>query len=537
MSYDDKAGAMANPATGEATSSRIGSTEGRLPGHPDAPQRNLSTASYEQLLPFLLPFRKLTDQLTVAHLGSGQGEWFEYLHKIGFRLAGFDLDDARLLSATSLGLPKSPLDVPAFLRSCEESSFDLVSAFHWVDGLDLSLLGELFAELPRILKPGGLLILVTRDPERALLGFQHPGAEGYGDHLPHPDNQTKSVVGPRFQHRLIIEGPLIFNGAQSVRDQQVPTAWTGIGRDYAAIAQKAVGPELSDFLAEIFDLASWQGHALRILHESKAVCVYQNEWLERRAEDLQECLIRMELIAAERQNQRELAEARARELGAQAEIALGRANRAEAEVAAERRRVEELATRIGRQEGEIESFQHRLSLAEEQSRMLEAHAADVAAERDALRRSWSWRLMRPLRWLGAGAQRLHVVAIAAWRTLGLLLRRLLEAPLLSSMGWVLRRPGLAARLGAWLRRFPRVHQPLVRIAQRAGLLPTAMPRQALWSAADAVDTPPGGAGAAEWHPTSDACYLEFREGQPGAIETAVLAQRCRAERDGLRDDL
>lgn len=117
-----------------------------------------------ELLEELLPGSAAVD------LGCGRGEWLKLVGQYGLKARGIDTDSNMLAACKQKGLDVVNTDAVAFLRSAEDNSLGLVSAFHLVEHIPFDALNELLQQAHRALKPGGLLILETPNPENPLIG-------------------------------------------------------------------------------------------------------------------------------------------------------------------------------------------------------------------------------------------------------------------------------------------------------------------------------------------------------------------------------
>jgi len=121
-------------------------------------------------LPFVEPLRQIYPRCTAIDLGCGRGEWLELLQKNGFEAHGVDLDDGMLAACTELGLTVTRQEAIGHLKSLDDNSQCIVSGFHFAEHILFADLRVLIAEALRVLKPGGLLILETPNPENLLVG-------------------------------------------------------------------------------------------------------------------------------------------------------------------------------------------------------------------------------------------------------------------------------------------------------------------------------------------------------------------------------
>ena len=121
-------------------------------------------------LPFLRAMRAQTDSPKGLDLGCGRGEWLQLLESEGFEARGVDLDDGMLQAAVENGLSVENKDAIAALVETEEKSLDVVSGFHIIEHLSFPTRLALIREAFRTLRPGGLLILETPNPENIHVG-------------------------------------------------------------------------------------------------------------------------------------------------------------------------------------------------------------------------------------------------------------------------------------------------------------------------------------------------------------------------------
>lgn len=120
-------------------------------------------------LPFIEPFKKVSIELAAIDLGCGRGEWLELLTENGFSPQGVDINEGLLDISKKLGLSVEKQDMMECLQSLPDHSQVIVSAFHVVEHIPFETLKTLVKEAFRVLKPGGLLILETPNPENLMV--------------------------------------------------------------------------------------------------------------------------------------------------------------------------------------------------------------------------------------------------------------------------------------------------------------------------------------------------------------------------------
>ena len=121
-------------------------------------------------LPFIKPLIGLYGDAKAVDLGCGRGEWLELLKEEGFDARGVDLDEGMLVACKELGLNAQVGDAVGFLKELPEASQVIVSGFHLVEHIAFADVQALVQEALRVLKPGGLLILETPNPENIVVG-------------------------------------------------------------------------------------------------------------------------------------------------------------------------------------------------------------------------------------------------------------------------------------------------------------------------------------------------------------------------------
>lgn len=106
----------------------------------------------------------------VLDLGCGRGEWLEVLSEHGYASRGVDLNGVMVREAQTLGLDAIEQDVIAHLRSLGSESVSAITSMHLVEHLPYEVLIRMVDEAWRVLRPGGVLILETPNPENLTVG-------------------------------------------------------------------------------------------------------------------------------------------------------------------------------------------------------------------------------------------------------------------------------------------------------------------------------------------------------------------------------
>jgi SAM-dependent methyltransferase len=132
--------------------------------------RELIKSRQRVYLPFVEPLLSFYEGAKAIDLGCGRGEWLELLKEAGFDAHGVDLDDGMLEACRELGLNVATKDVISALKELPDESQIIVSGFHIAEHIHFSDLQLLVQDALRVLKPGGLLILETPNPENITVG-------------------------------------------------------------------------------------------------------------------------------------------------------------------------------------------------------------------------------------------------------------------------------------------------------------------------------------------------------------------------------
>jgi len=124
-------------------------------------------ARFEVYLPYL---KQAGIDRDVLDIGCGRGEWLALLRENGFEARGVDANRSMADQCRASGLDVTCENAIDFLRSSPDHSFGAVTVFHVIEHLGFKNLVELLDEIVRTLRPGGLLILETPNPENIIVG-------------------------------------------------------------------------------------------------------------------------------------------------------------------------------------------------------------------------------------------------------------------------------------------------------------------------------------------------------------------------------
>lgn len=196
----------------------------------------------EIYLPFINPLKTLYPQCPALDLGCGRGEWLELIQSQGFLARGVDLDEGMLQACQALELPAEYGDALGALGALDDESQVLVSAFHLVEHIPFSSLQQLVSEALRVLKPAGLLIMETPNPENLLVGTSYFYLDPTHEKpIPHSllSFLTEFTGFARSKLARLQEPAALHN----VPELTLMEVLSGVSPDYAIIAQKAASAE------------------------------------------------------------------------------------------------------------------------------------------------------------------------------------------------------------------------------------------------------------------------------------------------------
>jgi SAM-dependent methyltransferase len=98
---------------------------------------------------------------TWLDIGCGRGKWLRMVRESGHRAMGVDSSPAAIEQCREIGFDVTESDALKFLRSTEDSSFAVVSAFHVLEHCPFEYCLNLTYQIARTLKPGGVLLIET----------------------------------------------------------------------------------------------------------------------------------------------------------------------------------------------------------------------------------------------------------------------------------------------------------------------------------------------------------------------------------------
>lgn len=106
----------------------------------------------------------------IVDIGCGRGEWLELLKERGLTARGVDLNRIMANECRERGFEVAEADALQYLRELPNNSLGAVTGMHIIEHLPLPALITLLDESLRVLRPGGLVIFETPNPENLVVG-------------------------------------------------------------------------------------------------------------------------------------------------------------------------------------------------------------------------------------------------------------------------------------------------------------------------------------------------------------------------------
>ena len=111
-----------------------------------------------------------TPEMPIIDIGCGRGEWLDVLREHRLLAYGVDGNSSMIASCRDKGLAVEEQDGIQHLQSLPAASAGAVTAFHFVEHLPFAALLSFIEEVLRVLKPGGLALFETPNPDNLVVG-------------------------------------------------------------------------------------------------------------------------------------------------------------------------------------------------------------------------------------------------------------------------------------------------------------------------------------------------------------------------------
>jgi len=214
--------------------------------------RELIISRLEVYRPFVELLSRIYTKSPAVDLGCGRGEWLELLDGMGIPSVGVDLDEGMLVSCRERGYDVTRGDAIDFLKKLPDESALVVSGFHIAEHIGFSFLQELVQEALRVLKPGGILILETPNPENITVATCHFYLDPTHIKPIPPDLLAflPTYYGyARIKVLRLQESPFLRDDNFNLTLLDV---LNGASPDYSVVAQKLAAPDLLSGFDELF---------------------------------------------------------------------------------------------------------------------------------------------------------------------------------------------------------------------------------------------------------------------------------------------
>ena len=109
----------------------------------------------------------------VIDLGCGRGEWLELLTENGIEARGIDSNTLQVRQCTDRGLDAVEAELFVYLQNLADESAGAITGFHIIEHLSFNALVLLLNEVLRVLRPGGVAIFETPNPENIVVGSNY----------------------------------------------------------------------------------------------------------------------------------------------------------------------------------------------------------------------------------------------------------------------------------------------------------------------------------------------------------------------------
>ena len=329
--------------------------------------RELIKSRLRVYAPFLESAASVFQPATAIDLGCGRGEWLEILGEHAFDALGVDIDDDMLDGCRELGLNSRKADAIESLRELPANSMAIVSAFHVVEHMPFDVVRTLIEEALRVLRPGGLLILETPNPENIVVG-----ASSFYQDPSHVRPVPAQLLGFAVEYAGFERTKLLrLQEVQELRTGRAPTlldVLAGVSPDYAMVGQKSAD---ASFLSQ-FDAAFAMPYGIAL---DDLADRYDHHVEKRRTEIIKRVDAQLEQVEARLAHH-----------------------------------AESVADRTSRLEARHTEMEAQLAEAVQRIAHAETRAAQSTEQLRSILASRSWRITAPLRDAGDAARRLRSAA-------------------------------------------------------------------------------------------------------------------------------
>lgn len=111
-----------------------------------------------------------TPEMPIVDIGCGRGEWLDILREHRLLAYGVDGNSSMIATCREKGLAVEEQDGIQYLKGLPAGSVGAVTAFHFIEHLPFGVLLSFIDEVLRVLKPGGMALFETPNPDNLLVG-------------------------------------------------------------------------------------------------------------------------------------------------------------------------------------------------------------------------------------------------------------------------------------------------------------------------------------------------------------------------------
>ena len=127
----------------------------------------------EVYLPYVRKVGAGSADSPILDLGCGRGEWLEFCHEENLMARGIDNNRIMVELSRALGLDVIEADLLDYLRMHGTNNFGAITAFHIAEHLSFGQLIAFFDGAFRALRPGGMLIVETPNPDNIVVACRN----------------------------------------------------------------------------------------------------------------------------------------------------------------------------------------------------------------------------------------------------------------------------------------------------------------------------------------------------------------------------
>ena len=176
-------------------------------------------------------------EVRLLDVGCGRGEWLQKCKNYGFNCTGVEMNTAACKVCKDFDLNIINQDIFEVFKSYEDSSFDVITAFHFIEHIKHDKLIKFFEEAKRLLSPSGLMILETPSIDNLIVSSRTFYLDPTHLNPINPDSISyiiESLGFDKSKYYYINSGPL-----HSANNHNLTKVLNGIAQDLLIIATRS----------------------------------------------------------------------------------------------------------------------------------------------------------------------------------------------------------------------------------------------------------------------------------------------------------